>query len=406
MEREKKKVSSIKGKSRKKKWNKKFIISLFLLFSVFTFIIMYFTLTKHHTSNIKTMRITQSNLSGTGITYKKLSDGYVRITNDGAVFFDKSGNIKWNVSYNISKFLIDAKKDYIAIAGVGERKVYVFNDKGKTLEYEVKPNESIERVAVSNNGELALIISDDNFEYLKKFVDGELKDITDAINLENQIATDIQISDDNKFIAMSYLYKNKDYEDRLLSKVSLYYFDDTYALVNGVRYIMSIDADSGIDKVDMLLRIKFLSADTLYLITDNKLYLTNINNDKLVIIKKEILNNEIKSVYATKDYLMIMLDNIDFNKDKKRNIIEVYDKKLKRVMHKKIDTMYYDDFYMTEDNIVVKSGDEISIYGFLGNMIFEKHLDDEVIYVEKISSFPLMEYYMATNNMFRRVVIY
>ena len=84
----------------------------------------------------------------------------------------------------------------------------------------------------------------------------------------------------------------------------------------------------------------------------------------------------------------------------------MYDKKLKRVMHKKIDTMYYDDFYMTEDNIVVKSGDEISIYGFFGNMIFEKHLDDEVIYVEKISSFPLMEYYMATNNMFKRVVIY
>ena len=405
MEKEKRKVSSIKGKSRKKKWNKKFIISLFILFTVFIFVVLYFTLTKHNVSNTKSVRITTSNLSGEGVNYKKLSSGYVRITNDGIVFFDKNGNIKWNVSYNIDNFLIDSKKDYIAIAGVGERKAYVFNERGKTLECEVRPNETIERIAVSNTGELALIISDENYEYLKKFVDGSLKDMTDAINLDNQLATDIVISDDNKYLAMSYLYKEAT-DDRVLSKVSLYYFDETYALMNGVRFIMSINSNTGIDKVDMLLRLKFVGESVLYLITDNKLYLTNILDDKINIINKINLNNDIKSVYANADYIMLMLDNIDYDKDKKRNIIQIYDKYGKRKLSKKIDLSFYDDFYLTEDNIVVKSGDMLNIYGFFGNLIFEKHLDNEVIYVEKISSFPLMEYYMATNNMFRRVIIY
>ena len=405
MEKEKRKVSSIKGKSRKKKWNKKFIISLFILFTVFIFVVLYFTLTKHNISNTKSVRITSSNLSGEGVNYKKLSSGYVRITNDGIVFFDKNGNIKWNVSYNIDNFLIDSKKDYIAIAGVGERKAYVFNERGKTLECEVRPNETIERIAVSNTGELALIISDENYEYLKKFVDGSLKDMTDAINLDNQLATDIVISDDNKYLAMSYLYKEAT-DDRVLSKVSLYYFDETYALMNGVRFIMSINSNTGIDKVDMLLRLKFVGESVLYLITDNKLYLTNILDDKINIINKINLNNDIKSVYANTDYIMLMLDNIDYDKDKKRNIIQIYDKYGKRKLSKKIDLSFYDDFYLTEDNIVVKSGDMLNIYGFFGNLIFEKHLDNEVIYVEKISSFPLMEYYMATNNMFRRVIIY
>ena len=405
MEKEKRKVSSIKGKSRKKKWNKKFIISLFILFIVLIFVVLYFTLTKHNVSNTKSVRITTSNLSGAGVKYKKLSSGYVRITNDGIVFFDKNGNIKWNVSYNIANFLIDSKKDYIAIAGVGERKAYVFNEKGKTIEYEVKPNETIERIAVSNEGELALLISDENYEYLKKFVNGELRDMTDAINLENQLATDIVISEDNKYLAMSYLYKEAN-EDRVLSKVSLYFFDETYALMNGVRFIMSLNSDTGIDKVDMLLRIKFIGDDILYLITDNKLYLSKIEDNNLKIIKKNNLNHDIKSVYANNEYIMIMLDNMNYDKDNKRHIIEIYDKSGNRKLNKKVDINFYDDFYMTEDNIVVKSGDMINIYGFIGNHIFEKHLDNEVIYVEKISSFPLMEYYMATNNMFRRVVIY
>ena len=406
MEKEKKKVSSIKGKSRKKKWNNKFFISLFLFIAVFVFITMYFTLTKNHVSNVKNIRISSSDLGGSGINYKKLSDGYVRITNDGIIYFDKSGSIKWNVSYNIKKFLIDSKADYIAIAGVGERKVYVFNDKGKTIEYEVKPNEAIEKIAVSNDGELALLISDDKNEYLKKFSDGGLKDITDAINLEKQVATDIQINEDGKYISMSYLYKDNEYDDRLLSRVSLYYFDDTYALINGVRYIMSIDANTGIDKVDMLIKIKFVGADTLYLVTDNKLYLTKIEDNKLVINKKITLNNEIKSIYANNEYFAMILDNINYDKDNKRNIIEVYDKNGRKKMNKKIDVSFYDDFYLTRDNVVIKSGDDISIYGFLGNRIFYKNFDTDIIYVEKIKSIPLMEYYMATNNMFRRVIIY
>ena len=405
MEKEKRKVSSIKGKSRKKKWNKKFIISLFILFCILLFIILYFTLTKHHISNTKSNRITTSNLSGAGINYKKLSSGYVRITNDGIVFFDKNGNIKWNVSYNISKFLIDSKKDYIAIAGVGERKAYVFNERGKTLECEIKPNETIERIAVSNTGELALLISDENYEYLKKFVNGELRDMTDAINLDNQLATDIVISEDNKYLAMSYLYKENN-DNRVLSKVSIYYFDETYSLMHGSRFIMSLNSDTGIDKVDMLLRLKFVGNDTLYLITDNKLYLTKVIDDRLNIIKKISLNNDVKSVFANSDYIMLMLDNMNYDKDNKRNIIQIYDKNGNRKLNKKIDLNFYDNFYMTDDNIVIKSGDMLYIYGFFGNLIFEKNLDDEVIYVEKISSFPLMEYYMATNNMFRRVVIY
>ena len=405
MEKDKKKVSSIKGKSRKKKWNKKFVISLFILFTILTIVILYFTLTKHHMSNTKSVRITTSNLSGAGVTYKKLSSGYVRITNDGIIYFDKNGNVKWNVSYNITNFLIDSKKDYIAIAGAGERKAYVFNERGKTIEYEVKPNETIERIAVSNTGELALIISDENYEYLKKFVDGTLRDMTDAINLDNQLATDIVISDDNKYLAMSYLYKELGV-DMILSKVSLYYFDETYALMNGIRFIMSLNSDTGLDRVDMLLKLKFIGDDTLYLITDNKLYLTKVIDDKLNIIKKININHDIKSVYSNNKYIMLMLDNINYDKDKKRNIIEIYDKMGNRKLNKKVDINFYDDFYMTEDNIVVKSGDMINIYGFLGNHIFEKNLDSEVIYVERISSFPLMEYYMATNNMFRRVVIY
>ena len=405
MEKDKKKVSSIKGKSRKKKWNKKFVISLFILFTILTIVILYFTLTKHHMSNTKSVRITTSNLSGAGVTYKKLSSGYVRITNDGIIYFDKNGNVKWNVSYNITNFLIDSKKDYIAIAGAGERKAYVFNERGKTIEYEVKPNETIERIAVSNTGELALIISDENYEYLKKFVDGTLRDMTDAINLDNQLATDIVISDDNKYLAMSYLYKELGV-DMILSKVSLYYFDETYALMNGIRFIMSLNSDTGLDRVDMLLKLKFIGDDTLYLITDNKLYLTKVIDDKLNIIKKININHDIKSVYSNNKYIMLMLDNINYDKDKKRNIIEIYDKMGNRKLSKKVDINFYDDFYMTEDNIVVKSGDMINIYGFLGNHIFEKNIDSEVIYVEKISSFPLMEYYMATNNMFRRVVIY
>lgn len=92
--------------------------------------------------------------------YTQYSNGILKYSRDGIAFLNKKGEEQWNQAYQIKTPFLDINKDSVAVADKGGNDILVFNKEG--LKGEIHTNYPIERIAVSQNGIVAVILKNGN----------------------------------------------------------------------------------------------------------------------------------------------------------------------------------------------------------------------------------------------------
>lgn len=138
-----------------------------------------------------------------GAEYAKFAEGYLRYSKDGIAYYDADNVPVFNSSYELMQPMLDVRKDYCAVAGIGSSKLYIFDETGQIASIDtVLP---IVTISVSAKGYVAAILEDSNEQYIDMYdTFGEkVYHIKTSINGKG-LPADISVSDDATKLMVAY----------------------------------------------------------------------------------------------------------------------------------------------------------------------------------------------------------
>lgn len=229
------------------------------------------------------------------------SNQIIRLTSDGITAYDIKGNELWNNALTVNKPIVKHKGDYLALANKDDKKIVIFNDKGK--KGEITTSNTLTYFSINANGDVATI---------EKTEDGH---ITSAYNSKGELLGD-------KVQGVTYI-KDAGFPisaevtpDKQLLLVS--YIDIYNPVITSVLKALMIDkvgeeavfnSKYGIEEKDNIIyEIEFINQNTWAAIGDNLITLYNVEGEKI----KEIPNLYLKytpyvdGVFRSNHYLPIL----------------------------------------------------------------------------------------------------
>jgi len=275
------------------------------------------------------------------VQYKYYKGNLLKYSRDGASGIDDSGNAFWNGSYDMKEPIIADCGEYVAVADMGGKEVYVFN--GKDAGTTVLMTYPIADLKVAGQGVVAVVLEDNASNIIQlydPYATGEklLAEIPTNV-ADDGYPVDIALSKDGKSIITSYINVNG---GSLCSNVCFYNFSevgqDKNRMVGGSPYD---------DK--LVSKLEFCGNDTVCIMFDKGFAIySNMKQPKLV--HEEFFEEEIVSVVNSDMYVGFVFAKA--SEDGNYNMI-VYDLKGNKVLEKSISGQY--------ENINIY-GDEIILY--------------------------------------------
>ena len=125
--------------------------------------------------------------------------GYLKCAGDGLTYFNKDG-VMWSENYSMLQPVIDICGDYIAVADMGQRNVYIYDRAGSVSRLNL--THSITDVEISETGITAVASSDSNINYIEILDrDGQEIMTQKSVFSSTGFLMDISISDDASKLA-------------------------------------------------------------------------------------------------------------------------------------------------------------------------------------------------------------
>lgn len=125
-------------------------------------------------------------------------DYVVILKNNELNLYNNSGKCVQTLKVNISSPIFETKGKYLVIAEKNQQKVYLIKDKKIIWENNVEGN--ISRVTVNENGYVSIIVSGTSYKSVITTIDNKGMEIFKTF-LSSSIATNVAISNDNKFLS-------------------------------------------------------------------------------------------------------------------------------------------------------------------------------------------------------------
>ena len=136
--------------------------------------------------------------------YVPYSDGYMRVSRDGAEAVNSLGLRIWNVSYSMNGPLCDVNGNYAVIGDTDGRVIYITDGTGTVKQIEV--SYAISEVECAQNGVAAVRMHDGESDYIRLVsFDGETLAEIKTTEAEHGYPLDIDLSQDGKRLVTSYL---------------------------------------------------------------------------------------------------------------------------------------------------------------------------------------------------------
>ena len=118
--------------------------------------------------------------------YYPYGKGYLKCAGDGLTYFTENG-IRWSESYSMLQPVIDICGEYIAVADMGQRNIFLYDSGGFVTRLNL--SHAITDVEVSRSGMLAAATNDDSINYI------EIRD-----RLGNEIMTEKSVFSSSGFL--------------------------------------------------------------------------------------------------------------------------------------------------------------------------------------------------------------
>lgn len=281
-------------KARKKRWKKTALIAAVVV----ALAVGVYLLINLQTYTSARVLDTYTVSGASGSAYEQFADGVLKYSRDGISYLNQHGEEMWNQPYQMKNPVVDVNGSSAAVADKGGNAVLVFNEEG--VRGETQTNLPIERVRVSEQGIVSVILTDENEARVLCY------DAAGNLLVENKTSMngtgyplDVALSPDGETMQVLYLYTEA---GAVKSRVIYYNFGEsgeekTDHLVAQMEYEDTVMA-SGF----------FMDEKISVAVGDNRLTIYRGGNvpeeTENIEVKKQI-----KSVFHNEKYIGMVLKN-------------------------------------------------------------------------------------------------
>ena len=297
------------------------------------------------------------------IEYVPYSNGYMKISRDGAEAVNSYGSLVWNVGYDMNEPIAAVCREYAAVGDYDNRIVYMMDGTG-TLYWKNVPY-PVREIETSAVGVTAVRMNDGLSDYVQLItLTGDV--LVEVMTLENRdgFPVDIALSEDGTKLVTSYLVLNDGGAEGWLT---FYNFGEV-----GQNYANNL---VGVFKYDNVIpRIEFMDNNTLCAFRKDgaDLYTMPEYPELLAELPCE---EPILRVCSNDDYFAIMTDNSNSG-TVARTVI--YNKKAQVVFDRTI-VEAFDDFLLSGEDVVFYNKTACLVMSLNGQLKFNGTLEGKNI---------------------------
>lgn len=293
------------------------------------------------------------------ITYIPYSNGYMKISRDGAEAVNSYGSLAWNVSYDMNEPIAATCREYAVVGDYGNKVVYMMDGTGalywKNVPYPIR------EVETSAVGVVAVRMNDGMSDYIQLItLAGEVLVEIKTVENRDGFPVDIALSEDGTKLVTSYLVLD---DTKAGGWITFYNFGEV-----GQNYANNL---AGVFKYDEVIpQICFMDNDTLCAFRKAGIDIYTV--PELPEPAGEI-NCEAPIIRAcTNDkYLAVMTDNAGAGAVARA---VVYNKKAEPIFERTI-MEEFDDFLLSGESIVLYNAGAGVMMGLDGTLKFNGLFD-------------------------------
>lgn len=316
--------------------------------------------------------------------YLPYGDKLLKVTKDGASAYDSIGNITFNGSYNMRSPKADICEDYVAVADIGGKSIYVFD--GSNSGKQITVNLPILQVQVARQGMVAVLMEDKDTNVIQLIksdttVDSLVAKVVTNVE-DNGFPVNIALSDDGKRLLTNYMQVNNGV---IKNQVTFYSFSDVGE--NEINRMVGMKDYGDTTVADVL----FIGNNTACVLTTTGFELFSFS-EKPHEIYQQTFEQAIKSVFHTSEYIGFVIENYD-EADKYK--VLVYNTKGDKVYDDSI-SFDYDKVIMSEKEMIFYSEKESHIIKTNGVEKFKFAFDGNVSGIMPINNYN--KYYLINDT--------
>lgn len=300
------------------------------------------------------------------VKYISYQDKILKYSKDGASVIDKDGKSVWNGSYDMNNPTVSICGDYVAIADIGGKEIYVFN--GEDSGTQIKVLNNIIQSDVGGQGVVAVAMENGDsslIDIYDPYQPGQTLRVEIPTMVESDgFPIDIALSNDGQKLVTGFVNIS---DGVLENKVTFYNFGEVGENdINRQTGMVNLE-DTLIAKVD------FLNNDTICVYTETGFLLYSMKQ-KQTEIANITFEETIKSVMSSDQYVGVVLE--EYSGAEKYRLI-IYNTKGKKILEEEID-FDYDTVLLTNTDVIFNSELSSHIIRLNGNKKFEKTFDQTI----------------------------
>ncbi len=343
-------------KERNKKIMRRIRVGLVLLFMIGGIAaIQLIRLRQYHSVE----EVAQTPLYNNSFGYVLGNKELVMYSNDGARAVDKSGEVTWEMSYQLDKPEIAWCGDMTAVADIDGTSVYVMAENGIPYHYEVLY--PIVQHEVAKQGVTAVLLNNGLDDYIQLYdINGNLRvDINTKTKVDG-IPVDIALSEDGKKLVTLYVTFEA---ESMICKVTFYNAGEV-----GKNYISNMVGQKKFAENQLVYDVGFLNEDTVYVLYENGMSLYRMTEIPELLFEKTI-EGAILDVACVPEGVYVILEEAD----KEKKLVFYNLKGEEKTV--KADVPEYESFTATENEIIFFSPSSATIYRSNGSLKLDMTLE-------------------------------
>ena len=319
----------------------------------------------------------------TSVYYQIMRKGMIRYSKDGMAMTDKSGNLIWTQTYEMTSPAIAVSDPYVAVGDIGANTIYIFNEYGQLGR--INTDVPIQEIRISAQGVIAAVLSDSATNYINLYdkqgnVLGSIK-----ASLQNTgYPLAIALSSDATRLLASYLCMDG---STVKTRVISYNFSDTQS-----KHVIDT-----LELEELYPKIEFLENNKAVMFGEKSFVL--YNTDTKEITAQQTFENEIASVFCSDQKIGFIFKASDENG---QYYLEIYNK-----AGRKNSSVYFDFDYeginVYDDEVILYNSQEMAVYQMNGRLKFTSTLNTSVTNI--MASWESGMYWLVDDQSLREIHI-